>query len=211
MAEEKGISELGFRSCIDTMADIIGENGKNSILRYAGLQDYITNPPGYSLEAIVTPNSIITRFFKGVREIMGDKGYDTIMYRAGIETARVVVDHVPEFQSLIAMDLDPKEKIKFAYFGYVSASKDDPEKTLEFHLDQNEVIMHFGECNECWEIVGGGEGLSEFSKSSCSYVRGLVQLVAGVMREVAAASCKEETCRMRGADECRFRITFELK
>ncbi|MBN2223259.1 MAG: hypothetical protein JW765_01140 [Deltaproteobacteria bacterium] len=71
MAEVKGISELAFRSCIDTIADIIGENGKNSILRYAGLEDYITSPPAYNMEAIVTPNSIITRFFKAVRDIMG--------------------------------------------------------------------------------------------------------------------------------------------
>lgn len=211
MADVKGISELAFRSCIDTIADIIGENGKNSILRYAGLEDYIANPPGYNLEAIVTPNSIITRFFKAIRDIMGDNGYDTIMFRAGIDTLKVVVDNVPEFQTLVAMDLDPKEKIKLAYFGYVTGSKDDPEKTLEFHLDKNEVVMHFGECNECWEIVEGGQGLSEFTKSSCSYVRGLVQQVAGLMREVASVSSKEETCRMRGAGECRFRITFELK
>lgn len=210
MAEVKGISELAFRSCIDTLVDILGENGKNSILRYAGLQDYITNPPAYNMEAIVTPNSIITRFFKAIREIMGDRGYDTLMFRAGIQTVTVIVDHVPEFQSLIAMDMDPKERIKFAYLGYVTASKDDLEKTLELHLDQNEVIMHFGECNECWEIVEGRQGLSEFTRSSCSYVRGLVQQVAGVMREVTKVSCKEETCRMRGADECRFRITFEL-
>jgi predicted hydrocarbon binding protein len=210
MADVKGISELGFRSCIDTIADILGENGKNSILRYANLEDYISNPPAYNLETIVTPNSIVTRFFKAVRDIMGDKGYDTIMFRAGVETVKVVVAHVPDFQSLVEMDLEPKEKIRLAYFGYVAGSKDDPETTLEFHLDQNEVVMHFPECNECWEIVEGGGGLSEFAKSSCSYVRGLVQQVAGVMREVSSASCNEETCRMRGADECRFRIRFEL-
>lgn len=211
MADVKGISELAFRSCIDTIADIIGENGKNSILRYAGLENYIADPPAYNLEAIVTPNSIVTRFFKAVRDIMGDNGYDTIMFRAGIDTIKVVVDHVPEFQSLIAMELDAKEKVKFAYFGYVTGSKDDPEKTLEFHLDKNEVVMHFAECNECWEIVEGGGGLSEFKKSSCGYVRGLVQQVAAVIPEVGAVSSKEETCRMRGAGECRFRITFELK
>ncbi|MBN2223258.1 MAG: hypothetical protein JW765_01135 [Deltaproteobacteria bacterium] len=132
------------------------------------------------------------------------------MFRAGIDTIRVVVDHVPEFQSLIAMDIDPKEKVKFAYFGYVTGSKDDPDKTIEFHLDQNEIVMHFPECNECWEIIEEGKNLSGFTKPSCSYVRGLVYQVAGVIKEVKSVTSKEETCRLTGAEECRFRITFEL-
>jgi len=210
MAEVKGISELAFRSCIDTIADIIGENGRNSILRYAGLEEYITNPPAYNMEAIVAPNSIVTRFFKALRDIMGDRGYDTIMFRAGVDVIRVVVDHVPEFQNLLAMDIDPREKVKFAYFGYVAGSKDDPETTIEFHLDQNEVVMHFPECNECWEIVEEVKGPTGFTRPSCSFVRGLVHQVAGVLPDVKEVTSAEETCRLLGADECRFRVTFGL-
>ncbi len=211
MAEVKGISEIAFRSSIDTIADIIGENGKNSILRYAGLEEYIADPPAYDIEKIVTPNSIVTRFFKALRDIMGDRGYDTIMFRAGVGVIKIVVDHVPDFQALLAMDIDPKEKIKFAYFGYITSTKDDPDTTLELHLDQNEVVMHFPECNECWEIVEEAGGRTGFAKPSCSFVRGLVHQVAGVIPEVTSVTSAEETCRLLGADECRFRVAFQLE
>jgi hypothetical protein len=211
MAEVKGISELAFRSSIETIADIIGTNGKNSILRYAGIESLIDDPPAYNLEAIVTPNSIVTRFFKAVRDIMGNKGYDMIMFRAGVDTIRIAVEHVPEFQALLAMDIDPKEKLRLAYFGYVTSTKDDPDTTIEFHLEEDFVIGHFPECNECWDIVAEGTGLSAFKAPSCGFVRGLMHGVAAILKEVKDVTTKEETCRLTGGDECRFRITFQLR
>lgn len=47
MTEVKGITYLGFRSLLDSLDEHIGVNGKNAILRYVGMEVFITDSPDY--------------------------------------------------------------------------------------------------------------------------------------------------------------------
>jgi len=205
----KGITEMAFRCCIDSIDDILGTNGKNSVLQYAGLAEMIETPPNYDMETHVQPNEKVTNFFRALRVIMGDKGYNLLMFRAGVETIKTVVSHFKPFQDLVAMDMDINEKVRMGYFGYVSGSGDDPEETIEFHLDENKVIMHFPHCNECEEMIKDKEQISGIEKPACAYVRGLVHGVAQVLGNLKVEST-EDTCRVLGGDECRFIVTYEV-
>ena len=205
----KGITNMAFRSCIDSIEDILGTNGKNSVLQYAGLADLIETPPDYDMESHVQPNEKVTSFFRALREIMGDKGYNLLMFRAGVETIKTVVANFKPFQDLVEMDIDIQEKVRLAYLGYVSGSGDDPDETIEFHLDENKVIMHFPHCNECNEIIKDQKLVSGFDKPVCAYVRGLMHNVAQILGGLKVEST-EEACRVLGSDECRFAITYEV-
>jgi len=205
----KGITNLAFRSCIDSIEDIIGTNGKNSVLQYAGLTDLIETPPDYDMGTHVQPNEKVTNFFRALRVIMGDKGYNLLMFRAGVETIKTVVSNFKPFQELVATDIDIHEKVRLAYMGYVAGSGDDPDETIEFHLEENKVIMHFPHCNECNEIIKDTEQISGIDRPTCAFVRGLVHGVAQILGGLKVTST-EEACRVLGSDECRFVITFDV-
>jgi predicted hydrocarbon binding protein len=210
MTEEiRGITELAFRSCIDSIEDIMGANGKNSVLKYAGLAELIESPPSYNIEIHVQPNEKVTRFMSAVREIMGERGYNLLMFRAGKATIDTAVAHNEPFQQLMAMDIEMHEKVRLAYFGYVDSTGDDPDKTIEFHLDENTVIMHFFHCNECEEMIKDAQKVAGYTKPACAYVRGVVHRVLEILGGVTVTST-EETCRVLGSDECRFVITYEV-
>lgn len=211
MPEIKGIDHLAFRSCIDAIEDVLGKNGKNAVLRYAGLERFIDNPPDYDPGVRVQPNSIVTLFLFAVRDIMGNRGYDTLMFRAAMLAAKNYVKHTEELKLLIEMDIDPVEKIKMGYYGYVAGTGDDPEETIEFNPDKNEVLMHFPYCNECEELIKDETKRKEFKKPACSLVRGLVHAVSDLLNEVSKVSSEEVKCRVLGDDECMFRIKYELR
>jgi|GEM_PF-937112 len=204
----KGITELAFRSLIDSIEDLMGTNGKNSVLKYAGLADLIESPPPYNMEVHVQPNEKVTKFMDAVREIMGDRGYNLLMFRAGKATIDTAVEHNEPFQQLMAMEIEIREKVRLAYFGYVDSTGDDVDETIEFHLDENTVMMHFPHCNECEEMIKDKERVSGYTKPACAYVRGLVHRVLEILGDVKVAST-EEACRVLGSHECRFVITFE--
>lgn len=204
----KGITELAFRSLIDSIEDLMGMNGKNSVLKYADLAELIESPPPYNMETHVQPNEKVTKFMDAVREIMGDRGYNLLMFRAGKATVDTAVLHNEPFRQLMAMEIDIHEKVRLAYFGYVDSTGDDPDETIEFHLDENTVIMHFPHCNECEEMTKDTQKVAGYTKPACAYVRGLVHRVLEILGGVTVTST-EEACRVLGSDECRFRITFE--
>ncbi|MBN1880682.1 MAG: hypothetical protein JW885_00800 [Deltaproteobacteria bacterium] len=204
-----GITSMAFRSTIDSIEDILGTHGKNSVLQYAGLADLIDSPPDYDMETHVQPNEKVTNFFEAVRVIMGDKGYNLLMFRAGVGTIKTVVMQHKPFQDLVAMDIDIRDKVQLAYMGYIASTGDDPDETVEFHLDENTVIMHFPHCNECNEMIKDEEKISGFDKPACAFVRGLVHGVMQVLDATLKVTSTEETCRVLGSDECRFRIIFE--
>ena len=203
-----GITSMAFRGCIDSVEDILGTNGKNSVLQYAGLTDLIETPPEYDMETHVQPNEKVTNFFRALRVIMGDKGYNLLMFRAGLGTIKTVVAQHAPFQDLIAMDIDIKDKVKLAYMGYVASTGDDPDETVEFHLDENKIIMHFPHCNECNEMIKDKDQISGFDKPACAFVRGLVHGVVQILGDLTVTSYEEDCCVL-GSDECRFVITFE--
>ena len=83
MAENMGLSYIAFMSVIDSMEEIIGVNGKNAILRYTGFEKLIDTPLEYTTEKRMAVEDG-HRLYMGIREIIGNKGYNPLMFRGGI-------------------------------------------------------------------------------------------------------------------------------
>lgn len=208
MSRDNSLTHLAYRSLLDAVEDILGKNGKNSVLRFAKLDDMITTPPEYDPDKRV-PYDAVSKLFFGVRDIVGHIGYETIMSRGGVYMVKMVVEHSEALRNLITMDFDIVEKLKIAYSAYVKNAGYDPEKTLEFLPDQQRILVHRPDCTECEGLVRGENKLGEFKKPSCAFMTGVMKGIGECFkREIHTSAC-ETKCRLIGDDECLFVITYE--
>jgi predicted hydrocarbon binding protein len=210
MTTSSSLTHLAYRSCVDAIEDILGENGKNSVLRFAGLEEMIKNPIDYNPDERV-PYEYVSRLFIGVRELLGDRGYEAVMFRGGTFAVRNIVKRSEPLQNLIAMDYDPVEKLKLGYQAYVRNAGYDPEKTLEYLIEERQIVNHRPDCTECDELVRRSGGEPKLAKPSCAFVRGLLKGVGDCFERELTVQVVEEQCRLMGDPECRYRITYQLK
>ena len=210
MTTISSLTHLAYRSCIDAIEDVLGENGKNSVLRFSGLEALIKNPVDYDPEERV-PYEYVTRLFLAVRDLLGDRGYEAVMYRGGTFSVINVVKHSLPLQNLVAMDFDPVEKLKLGYQAYVRNAGYDPEKTLEYLPDEKQIINHRPDCTECDELVKHIGEKGELTKPSCAFVRGLLKGIGDCFEKEVSVQVVEEKCRLVGDAQCQYRITYKLK
>jgi hypothetical protein len=210
MTTNSSLTHLAYRSCIDAIEDVLGQNGKNSVLRYAGLDALIESPVDYDSEARV-PYEYVTKLFLAVRDVLGNRGYDAVMYRGGTFAVKKIVEHSQPLQGLISMDLDGVEKLKLGYKAYVMNAGYDPEKTLEFYPDSKQILSHRPDCTECDAVLKNGKKDEEFSRPSCAFIKGLLKGVGDCFEKQVSVSVVEEKCRLTGAEQCQYRITYEVK
>ena len=114
----QGLSHVAFRSIIDSIEDILGTNGKNAILKYAGFGEFIENPLEYDNEKRVGID-YTTKLYMTIREIIGSKGYNTLMYRSGKLTTNNVLKHTEGLRALRDLDATFEEKLNQVYSAYI--------------------------------------------------------------------------------------------
>ncbi len=209
MTTANSLTHLAYRSVVDAIEDILGKNGKNSVLRFTGLDWMVENPVDYDPNARVSYEDV-AKLYTGVREVIGNTGYDVIMYRGGIFAVQNILKHSEPMRQLVTMDFDPIEKLKLGYKAYVTNAGYDPDKTMEHFGDKNEILIHRPDCTECEELLKKGDNLGKFTKPSCSFVKGLMQGIGNCFKEVTV-SADEVKCRLLGDDECLFSIKYEIK
>ena len=208
MSRGSSLTHLAYRSLLDSVEDILGKNGKNSVLRFAKLEDMITNPPEYDPEKRVAYDAV-SKLFLGVRDIVGNIGYETIMSRGGVYMVRMMVEHSEALRNLIDMDLDIVEKLKIAYSAYVRNAGYDPEEILEFLPDQQQIFIHRSDCTECEEIIRDEQKRAEIQKPSCAFLTGAMKGIGACFKNEINTSVQETKCRLVGDDECLFVITYD--
>jgi len=210
MAEIQGLTHLAFRGVLDSLEENLGVNGKNAILRYIGFESFITNPPDYDGEKRMAPEDNKT-VWMGVREIIGNNGYNSLLYRAGIFLINKVLSMSQPLQAVVALEQEPIEKLKTIYSAYLYNIGLVPEQDLEIHTDKNLIVIHRAQCNECEYVIKNPENLKGIMRPGCAFVQGGVFQVGNLRQDLyKVTSVSEETCRLLGADECLFHAKYEL-
>ena len=193
---------------MDGIEDILGKSGKNSVLNFAGLSWMVKNPVDYDPDARVAFEDV-TRLFYGVREIVGNKGYDIIMFKGGVISVKNIVEHSVPLQNLITMELDPLEKLKLGYRAYITNAGYDPEKTMEHIRERNQILIHRPDCTECEIYTKDSEKMKLFKDPSCSFIKGILHEIGNIFNETKV-TVNEVKCRLLGDDECLYKIDYEI-
>ncbi len=210
MTEGSSLTHVSYRSCVDAIEDVLGQNGKNSVLRFAGLAELIQNPVDYDPEARV-PYEYITKLFLGVRDLLGNRGYGVVMYRGGTFAVKNILKHSVPLQSLVTMNFDPVEKLKLGYQAYVKNAGYDPEKTLEYLPEARQIVNHRPDCTECNELTKDTGKAKDFTRPSCDFVRGVLQGIGECFEKELSVTVVEDKCRLLGDEQCTYRISYQLK
>jgi hypothetical protein len=209
MGETQGITRLGFRIVLDSLEENIGPNGKNAILNYTKLDQYIKAPPEYDPEGRISTEQY-QRLWSGVRVILGNKGYNSIIYRTGITLINDAKKRNPAYQALIDSPQQPVEKLVTLVSAYLYAIGLTPEQAMEHLPDQKSIMVHRAECNECIEVCTNREITKEITKPGCSFIVGAFTELSNVRPDLLKAAVEETQCKLMGAPECTFSITYEV-
>jgi len=93
MPEERLIQAAAVRTMLDSIADVAGEKGRNMVLRHAGLEEYIENPPPIEGDVMV-PNDHYRAICKALMRTFG-KGSRVMLIYAGEGTIYRSLEAVP--------------------------------------------------------------------------------------------------------------------
>jgi hypothetical protein len=209
MSELQGITRLGFRVVLDSLEDSIGTNGKNALLNYTKLEQYITDPPDYDpTERISTEQ--YQQLWSGVRIILGNKGYNSVGYRAGMRAVRDAHERNTAYQALVAGDQDPVEKLLALVSAYLYMGDMNPEELMEHLPEEKAVLMHRPDCNECVGISTNKEITKDITRPGCAVIVGALTELTNMRGDLLKAAVEETQCKLMGDPECTFRITYEV-
>jgi hypothetical protein len=210
MTEAKGITYLGFRSVLDSLDEHIGVNGKNAILRYVGMENFITDPPDYDGDKRLD-DAQYKVLWPGIREIVGNKGYNSLIYRAGIMVINTALSHSEGLQAIVNLDVGPVEKMHQAYGAYLYNAGLDPEEVLKVDEDKQEIVIHRPNCSECENVRKNEQLTRDITKPGCAFIRGAFYQLGNLRPDLfVVETVSEVKCKLIGDDECLFVIKYEV-
>jgi len=209
MGETQGITRLGFRIVLDSLAENIGVNGKNAILNFTKLEQYIKDPPEYDPEGRI-PTEQYQQLWSGVRVILGNKGYNSLVYRAGITLIGDAKKRNPAYQALAESPQPPVEKLVTLLSAYLYAIGMKPEESMEHLSDKKTVVIHRPQCNECVEICKNTEITRDITRPGCAFIVGAFTELSNVRKDLLTAAVEETQCKLMGAPECTFAVRYEV-
>ncbi len=192
--EKVYVSEIAVRTTIDSFEEMLGTNGKNSILTYAGLARYITAPPGYGEERTLDP-TIPARLHSAAHEILGFNGSRALFYRAGRRLIAVGIEKNPTASDLIEKIREDPEVYLKAVLDYLCYQSAQTGASCTKLPDRYEVSLP--RCDVCI-------GLRE-KEPSCHFWKGMLDEVMSLDSRFRYAA-REVKCKAMGDESCTFYI-----
>lgn len=188
MSDEKKVTNISIRAAYDSLTELVGKNGRNMVIRKAGLERIIDEPPPYDFTVAFTiPDQ--AGLYLAVVEYFGNTGGQGILRQIGYKAAALasekgITDHlrdVPEPGQL-------SQLLDFFHF-LVGKGKVAEVEPGVFALDAFDCIH----CN----------GVTA-KKPFCSHYAGALQALVDHLKGKKAYSVMEEECRATGGKTCLF-------
>jgi len=185
-----------------TAEDIAGKHGLNSILNYAGLQEFIDNYPPYDYE-MTHHNMVFIKLVTGIIGVFGEKGARPILFRGGIRAFEILHEQFPAMfamEGIEAHDKTPErlfDEYKRIYQAAVDASVHIHGDIYKFYDCPEGAALEIAPCHWCLNL--------KTEKPICFVQSGIQQ---GFARAILGQTITiEEThCIAAGDPMCKFVI-----
>ncbi len=153
MTEQYFYPNIWGRSIITSAEEILGKNGVNALLNFAGLQAYIDNYPPDNI-AKGFPFSHVARIQQGLYDMYGAKGARVFAIRGGEETFQHSLSKYDKVQKAAraAMGLgstDVRAKLGLQFFSKFFNTVSD--QVVRIDEDDNYYYWVIERCPMCWE------------------------------------------------------------
>ncbi len=103
----------------------------------------------------------------------------------------------------------PDEKIVSLVTAYVYMYGLDPKESMEHVPAENVVYMHRPHCNECIEVSKDKEITKDITKPGCAMILGALTALTNSRPDLMKTIVEETQCKLMGAPECTFKMTYE--
>jgi len=147
MSEERLIQAAAVRTMIDAIADVAGEKGRNMVLRHAGLDEYIENPPPID-EDLMVPNDHYRAICKALGRVFG-KGSRVMLIYAGEGTIYRSLEAVPGAFSTAMKFLPGGLKTRAAFKIAAVACERITGIPPKVEHKKDKIIFHYYNCPFC--------------------------------------------------------------
>jgi predicted hydrocarbon binding protein len=201
MPENKKVPNNLMHFILTRLEDIVGWDGTNAILKYAGADRFICNYPPNDFNMVESMDTFYAIAY-ALMDLYGENGYLALLRGVGVQTFSAMIRELPWFFEVEdgAMDgLLPKEQFKLMYRTYFDKWTNTVgiDSTLEFLDDR--IIDTSPECTNC-------RGLTS-TKPICIHI---VDFYRGMAKHVGLADVKieEVRCKAMGDDVCQFVTTL---
>ncbi len=185
-----------------TAEEILGKNGLNSVLNYAGLKEFIGNYPPNDFE-MTYHNKVFIQLVTGIIGVFGEKGARPILFRGGMKAFEILHE---QFPSLFAMegidshDTSPErlfDEYRRIYKAAVDASVHVHGDIYKFYDCPEGLALEMSPCHWCLNL--------KTEKPICFAQTGVQQ---GFARAILGTTITiEEThCIAAGDPMCKFII-----
>lgn len=180
--QERKVKKVVFSALLTALQDIMGEDGKKSILRFAGLSEFINQDITPSLDESISYN-IFKALLISMNNLLGH-GTSAILYESGRKFALYLAPFGISLEDLI-------EKLQIFLGGKWEIHKNPKE---------NDVIVKIKFCPIC-------EGMTS-KNSMCHIISGTL---AKIQEEATGEKyyVKETSCIAKGDKTCDFLIKPE--
>lgn len=192
------------RIFLESIQEIIGEHGLNSILNYAGLSSLIDNFPPDNLDrAFDFANfSLINQ---ALTEIYGERGGRGISLRIGKITFDDVLKDYGSMAGVGELDfkvLPAGKKIEFGLKAMARIFSENSDKIASLIDEGDHFIYRVERCPFCW-------GLENQDQPVCYYMVGLLQEGLLWVSGGKEFQVVERSCLATGDQACEFEIHKE--
>jgi len=166
---QRWISNAQMRVALQVIAELLGRNGQAAVLRLAGLERYIDQPPPDN-DAMEIPRGDIGAVFSGIVSMFGDQGARGVFRRWGHAFAtrrlerRIALRLLHPFLRL----MPPERSARFALerlLRHVDLVREDQPPPVEDRGDR--FILQLTDCVYCYH--------QNLSQPSCVTVLGLLE------------------------------------
>jgi len=188
MSEEKKVTNLSIRAAYDALSEIVGKNGRNILLKEAGFEKIIDNPPPYDFTvSFTTPEQ--ARIYLAVVDYFGEVGAQAILRQIGYKGATLasekgVADHLRDIP-------EPEQFFKIVELFHFITGKG---KVVEVEPDI--FALDAFDCIHCIGVKS--------KKQFCSHYTGALQGLVDNVKGRKTYSVVEEECRATGGKTCLF-------
>jgi predicted hydrocarbon binding protein len=190
---EKMTDNFIMRVQLETIQNVVGENGLKSILNYGGLKQYIDNFPPENNELEI-PARDVQKLYLTLIELFGTKGAWGLQVRSGREFVRIFLEKSPTLSKTVKIAtkfLSETKRMKFALEQFI----DQDNKRFTSESGDSRVTLQ--EREDGFLIIYTDNHLSEGVTSQepiCGAIVGnlqeLVEWITGHEHEVREIQCQ---------------------
>ena len=156
LKENMKCGNIEMRIWLETIQNVIGQNGLNAVLNHGNLKKYVDNFPPADYEMLIAAEEICS-LFSSLHKIFGQKGSHSLLLRIGRERARIGIEKYNKGMMkalMLAARLVPETiKMRLSLEKLIEEQNRVIPDSMELHEEEEFFLLIYRESFESEKIM----------------------------------------------------------